>query len=188
MHVLTTLVLPFLTLFVLLWGLRIASLTPTRNVMPQVECYLRPYRRRSRLGIVSHGFDLVIANHGLGSAHNVSVTLEVDEDDFKAHGVVLGWRSTEAPFSIIEPGGSVETFFGWGSQLMEGGSALKPFKAVVKYQWQPFWAKKLRSENRSFSLDVRPFKGLGYTLQKDEVAEVLDRGLKEISTAIKTRH
>ena len=173
-------VLPFITLLVLWLGFRIASRTLVRSVTPQVECFLRPRP-------ASQEFELVVADYGLGSAYNVSLNLEVDEDDFDAHKVLIDWRKTETPFGIIEPGGRITTFFGMGHQLMGNESNLKPFKAVVEYEWQPFWAKRRRKEKQSYGMDVRPFKGLIYTPEKNDVAKTLKSELKKIADAIKNR-
>lgn len=171
-------ILPLLTLLVLWFGLRVASRTLVRSVTPQVECFLRP--RPS-----SQKFELVIANYGLGSAYNVSLNLEVDEDDFDAHSVATNWRTTEVPFGIIEPGGSINTFFGMGHLLLGNEPLLKPFNAVVEYEWQPFWAKRRRKEKRSYNIDVRPFKGIPYLIEKNEIAETLKSELKKIADLIK---
>lgn len=173
-------VLPFITLLVLWLGFRIASRTLVRSVTPQVECFLRPRP-------ASQEFELIVANYGLGSAYNVSLNLEVDEDDFDAHKVLIDWRKTETPFGIIEPGGTISTLFGMGHQLMGNESYLKPFKAVVEDDWQPFWAKRRRKEKQSYDMDVRPFKGLIYTPEKNDVAKTLKSELKKIADAIKDR-
>ena len=173
-------VLPFITLLVLWSGFRIASRTLVRSVTPQVECFLRPRP-------ASQEFELVVANYGLGSAYNVSLNLEVDEDDFDAHKVLIDWRKTETPFGIIEPGGRITTFFGMGHQLIGNESNLKPFRAVVEYEWQPFWAKRRRKEKQSYDMDVGPFKGLIYTPEKNDVAKTLKSELKKIADAIKNR-
>ena len=171
-------ILPLLTLLVLWFGLRVASRTLVRSVTPQVECFLRP-RPSSDI------FELVIANYGLGSAYNVSLNLEVDEDDFDAHRVATNWRTTEVPFGIIEPGGSINIFFGMGNSLLGNESPLKPFNAVVEYEWQPFWAKHRRKEKRSYNMDVRPFKGIPYFIEKNEIAETLKSELKKIADFLK---
>ena len=180
MDVVTRVILPIVTLVVLLLGVRISSRALTRSVTPQVECFLRPRP-------ASQEFEMVIANYGLGSAYNVSLSLVVDEDNFTANNVLLEWRKTEVPFSVIEPGGSVTTFFGMAHRLMGDEQYLKPFKAEIEYQWQPLWAMRRRDEKRSYTLDVRPFKGLLYRSEKDEIAKVLKPGLQKIAEAIKTR-
>ncbi len=172
--------LPIVTLLVLWFGFRIASRSLARSVTPQVECFLRPRP-------ASQEFELALANFGLGSAYNVSLNLEVDEDDFDAHKVLIDWRTTEVPFGIIEPGATITTFFGMGHQLLGGESSLKPFKAVVHYEWQPFWAKRRRKEKRSYNMDVRPFKGLIYTPETNDIAKTLKSGLETVAKAMKPR-
>ena len=169
--------LPLATLVVLLMGFKIAHRTLVRSVTPQVECFLRVRPDSTAL-------ELVIANFGLGSAHKVSVYIDMDEKDFKSHNVILDWRKTEVPFSIIEPGGSICTFFGMAHQMLQDGSCLKPFEVEINYQWQPFWARCPREETRCFKLDVRQFKGLNILHHKDKVAEALEPGLDKIANAI----
>lgn len=177
---LTGFLLPLATLGVLLLGVWIANRTLMRSVTPQVECFLRP-----RPG--SQTFELVLANYGMGSAYNVSLSLEADAADFEAHRVFISISPTELPFSILEPNGSVTTSFGMGHHLLKNEPYLKPFKAEVKYEWQPFWAKNYRKVKRTYNMDVRPFKGLIYSPKKDKVAEELKRGLKIIADALKVR-
>ena len=166
--------LPVATLALLFIGIRIAHRTLARSVTPQVECFLRP-RRASQL------IELAIANHGLGSAYNVDITLEVDEENFQEHGVILEWRKTEAPFNIIEPGGRISTIFGIAHDLLGDEPGLKQFTALVEYQWQPFWSKRRKTEKRIYTLDVRAFSGLTYEPEKNEIAEVLKKELPKIS-------
>ena len=173
-------ILPLFTLLVLWFGLRIASRTLIRSVTPQIECFLRP-RPSSQI------FELVIANYGLGTAYNVSLNLEADEDDFAAHRVSIEWLPTERPFGIIEPSGSITSFFGMGHDLMGKEPYLKPFKAVVEYEWRPFWAKYLRKEKRRYFMDVRPFYRSTYIHEKNEIAKVLESELKKISDVLKIR-
>ena len=171
-------ILPLFTLVVLWFGLRVSYRTLVRSITPQIECFLRP---------CSDGqvFELVVANYGLGCAYNVSIDLEVDEDDFEAHQVVMKWRTTEIPFDIIEPGGSITTLFGMGHLLLGSEPHLKPFHAVIRYQWQPFWTKRPKRVNRRYKLDVRQFTGLAHIIEKNEIAETLKSELKKIADIIK---
>ena len=177
---LTGSILPLATLGVLLLGVWIANRTLMRSVTPHVECFLRPRP-------ASQAFELVLANYGMGSAYNVSLSLEADEADFEAHEVLIGTSPTKLPFSILEPSGSITTFFGMGHRLLKDEDFLKPFKAEVKYEWQPFWARNRRKVKRTYNMDVRPFKGLIYSPKKDKVAEELKKGLKKITDALKAR-
>ena len=43
----------------------------------------------------------------LGSAYHVGFSLDADEEDFTAHHVIMKWRRTDTPFSIVEPGGQI---------------------------------------------------------------------------------
>ncbi len=179
-NLLTGSILPLTTLLVLLLGVWIANRTLMRSVTPQVECFLRPRP-------ASQEFELVLANYGMGSAHNVSLSLEADEADFEANEVFIGTSPTELPFSILEPNGSITTFFGMGHQLLKDEAYLKPFRAEVEYEWQPFWAKSRRKVKRAYNMDVRPFKGLIYSPKKNKVAEELKKGLKNIAEALNAR-
>ena len=178
--ILTSSFFPLATLLVLLLGSWIAYRTLMRSVAPQIECFLRPRP-------ASQEFELVLANYGMGSAYNVSLSLEADEADFEAHEVLIGASPTKLPFSILEPNGSITTFFGMGHQLLKDEAYLKPFKAEVEYEWQPLWPKNRRKVKRTYNMDVRPFKGLIYSPKKDQVAEELKKGLKNIAEALKAR-
>lgn len=174
-------VLPALSILValatLVFTLRWAARTLTRSVTPQIECYLR-VRESSQV------FDLVIANFGLGSAYRVGFQLEVDEEDFDAHNVAMKQRGTDIPFSVVEPSGRITNMFGFGPALLGKDPPLKPFKATVRYEWQPFWSKRRRVEERRYDIDVRPFLGLVPEWKKDEVAETLKAELPKIAKAI----
>ena len=159
------------------WSGRTAYLTLVRSVTPQVHCYLR-VRPSSQV------FDLVIANFGLGSVYSVNLEIQADEEDFEAHHVIMEWRRTEFPFSIIEPGGHVATMFGTGPSLLGTEVPLKPFRATVTYEWQPFWKKRRWFERRQYDLDVRPFGVIIPEWKEDEVAKVLKKELPEIAKAI----
>ena len=166
-------------LLVLVFTLRWSARTLTRSVTPQIECYLR-------LGESKPVFNFVIANFGSGSAYSVSFRLDADEDDFSEHRVFMRQRSTDVPFPIIEPGGRITTFFGAGLHLLGSDPPLKPFKATVTYEWQPFWSKRRRREERHYDMDIRPFSGIVPDWEKDEVAEVLKSGLSKITRAVET--
>ncbi|MDE2717865.1 MAG: hypothetical protein OXI33_12770, partial [Chloroflexota bacterium] len=139
----------FATLVVLVFTLRWSARTLKRSVTPQIECYLR-VRQSSQV------FDFVIANFGLGSAYRVGFRLDVDEKDFDAHSVIMKQRATDIPFSVVEPGGEITDLFGTGPALLGGDPPLKPFAAIVTYEWQPFWSKRRRVEERRYDIDVRP--------------------------------
>ena len=151
----------------------------TRSVTPQIECYLRP-RESSQV------FDMVIANYGLGCAYDVKLELQVDEDDFNEHHVAMkGWRSTEVPFTVIEPGGRVTNLFGMGPSLLGPDKPpLKPFTATVTYEWQPFWSRRRVPSSRQCTVDIRAFQGLVPEWKKDALAEALKEGLAKLTKTI----
>ena len=169
-----------LALAVLLFTLRLATLTLTRSVTPQIECYLRAHQS-------SHVFDFVIANFGLGSAYHVGFSLDADEEDFAAHNVIMKQRRTDTPFSIVEPGGQIINLFGMSPSLLRQDHVLKPFKAIVTYEWQPLGSKQRRIEKRHYNIDVRPFSERRWVQKKDgvaDVAETLKAELPKIAEAI----
>ena len=171
------------TLVVLWFALRLASRTLTRSVIPQIECYLRA--RPS-----SHMLDFVIANFGLGSAYHVGFSLDADEEDFTAHNVIMKRRRTDTPSSIVEPGGQIINLFGMDTSLLGQDPVLKPFTAVVTYEWQPFWSKQRCKETRHYNIDVRPFSKRVWDVKKDDVAniaETLKAELPKIAKAIRER-
>ncbi len=178
---LSRVVLPALSILValatLVFTLRWTGRTLTRSVTPQIECYLR-FRESSQV------FDFVIANFGLGSAYRVGLQLDVDEEDFDAHNVIMKQRATDIPFSVVEPGGRITNMFGTGPALLGKDPPLKPFTAMVTYEWQPFWSKRRRVEERHYDMDVRPFLGLVPEWKKDEVAEALKAELPKIAKAV----
>ena len=174
-------VLPALSILValatLVFTLRWVGRTLTRSVTPQIECYLR-VRQSSQV------FDFVIANFGLGSAYRVGFRIDVDEEDFDAHSVIMKQRATDIPFSVVEPGGQITNMFGTGPALLGENPPLKPFTAIVTYEWHPFWSKQRRVEKRHYDIDVRPFSGLVPEWKKDEVAETLKAELPKIAKAV----
>ena len=180
LNMLSDIFIPLASLLGVAVAVLIAYRALQRSVRPDVECFLRPRP-------ASQEFELVLANYGMGSAYNVSLSLDADAADFEAHEVLIGTSPTKLPFSILEPNGRITTFFGMGYRLLKDEDILKPFKAEVEYECQPFFAKKRRKVKRTYSMDVRPFKGLIYSPEKNEVAEALKPGLKKIAEAIKAR-
>lgn len=182
---LSRVVLPALSILValatLVFTIRWTGRTLTRNVTPQIECYLR-VRESSQV------FDFVVANYGLGSAYRVGFQLNVDEEDFDAHNVAMKQRSTDIPFSVIEPGGQITNMFGFGPSLLGKDPPLKPFTATITYEWQPFWSKIRRVEQRHYDMDIRPFLGLIPEWKKDEIAEAIRAEIPKIASAIGATH
>ena len=74
--------------------------------------------------------------------------------------------------------------FGFGPPLLGKDPPLKPFRAIVTYEWQPFWSRRRRVEQRHYDIDVRPFLGLVPEWKKDEVAEALKAELPKIAKAV----
>ena len=171
-------VLPVLTLLVSLLAVWTATRALAGNVRPQVECYMRV-----RPG--SHVFYLALSNFGRGSAKNVAIELVgVDEQDFAEHGVIPKWRK-KGTFVLLEPQGTVSTMFGFAPRLVGKDAApLKPFAAVVKYEWKPFWTWRKRAEQETFDMDVRAFEGLVLEHSEDEVAKVLKKELPKLTAVV----
>lgn len=175
-QLIVTVVLPLLSILLVFLGVRTARLTLARAVTPQIECYLR-YQPST------HVIEMMISNFGMGSAYEVAVNIQADDQDFAAHGVIMTWRKTIVPFPIIEPGGCIPNVLG-PSPRLAAEPMLKPFVAVVTYQWQPFWARRRSSTTKFFHLDVSPFSHLGSVLEKNAVAEVLKAELAKIHQAL----
>ena len=182
---LSRVVLPALSILValatLVFTVRWTGRTLTRNVTPQIECYLR-VRKSSQV------FDFVVANYGLGSAYHVGFQLNVDEEDFDTHNVAMKQRATDIPFSVIEPGGQITNMFGFGPSLLGKDPPLKPFTATITYEWQPFWSRTRHVEQRNYDMDIRPFLGLIPEWKKDEVADALKAEIPKIARAIGATH
>ena len=152
------------------------------NTRPQVECYLRSRPDKPNV------FELAVANFGRGAAKNLEIELiGVDEEDFSAHSVQLSWRHT-GPFTLLGPGESIASLFGFGPSLAGGDQEpLKPFKVRTSYRWTPFWHWRSNDVIEYYDMDVRPFQGIIPKWPKDEIAEILKKEMPNIIKAIKTR-
>ena len=177
--------LPFLGLLisaaavVLLWS----TLGWTRrsvigNVIPQIECYLRPKPNSSKSVC-----QFVIANVGVGSAENVSYRLEYNKEDFEAHSVWMLKRETDSPFQILVGKSEIAQVFGAFVPLLKE-PPLKPFQVVVEYEWKSFYKREKQHGRRIFTLDAAPFSGLAFSVE-NSAAEVLKKELPKVTEAIK---
>ena len=162
-----------------LWASRQMLEVTTR---PQVECYLRSRPDEPNV------FELAVANFGKGAAKNLEIELVgVDEDDFSTHAVQLSWRH-KGPFTLLGPGESIESLFGFGPSLLGGDKEpLKPFKARASYRWTPFWQWRSEDVVEQHDMDVRPFKGIVPKWPKDEIAEELKKGMSDLVKATRDR-
>ena len=152
------------------------------NTRPQIVCYLRSRPDKPNV------FDLAVANFGKGAAQSLEVELiGVDEADFSAHAVQLSWRY-KGPFTLLGPGDSIDSLFGFGSSLVgDDQEPLKPFKVRSRYLWKPFWYWRSDDVVEYHDMDVRPFQGIVPKWPKNEVAEILKKELPNIHKAITAR-
>ena len=162
-----------------LWATRGLLVAHTR---PQVECYLRSRPDKPNV------FELAVANFGKGAAKNLEIELiGVDEIDFSAHSVQLSWRR-KGPFTLLGPGESIESLFGFGSSLVgEDREPLKPFKVRSSYRWKPFWYWRFDPVVEYHDMDVRPFQGIIPKWPKDEMVELLKKELPKLTKAVEAR-
>lgn len=152
------------------------------NTRPQIACYLRSRPDRPNV------FELAVANFGKGAAKSLEIELiGVDEDDFSNHSVVLSWRH-KGPFTLLGPGESITSLFGFGPGLVGDEQApLKPFKARVSYRWTTFWHWRSDEVVEYHDMDVRPFQGIIPKWPKDELVELLKKELPAMTKAIASR-
>ena len=168
-------VLQVLTLLVSLLAVWTATRALAGNVRPQVECYIRV-----RPG--SHVFYLALSNFGRGSAKNVAIELiGVDEQDFAEHDVIPKWRK-KGTFVLLEPQGTVSTMFGFAPSLVGNDAApLKPFAAVVKYEWKPFWTWRKRAEQRDLRYGCTGVRGVGPRTFRRRSRESAQEGTSKVN-------
>ena len=152
------------------------------NTRPQVECYLRSRPDKPNV------FELAVANFGSGAAKNLEIELmNVDEEDFSAHSVMIAWRR-KGPFTLLGPGDTITSLFGFGPSLVgDGQEPLKPFTIRASYRWKPFWYWRSHDVVEYHDMDVRPFQGIVPKWPKDEIAEVLKKGMPDLVKAIEDR-
>ena len=177
-----TLTVTTLTLIVLALTLWASRQMLEANTRPQIECHLRSRPEKPNV------FELAVTNFGRGAAKNLEIELiGVDEDDFSSHSVVLAWRR-KGPFTLLGPGESVASMFGFGPGLVgEKQEPLKPFKVRASYQWTAFWNWRSDDVVEYHDMDVRPFQGIVPRWPKDELVELLKKELPAITKAIASR-
>ena len=153
------------------------------NTRPQVECYLRSRPDKPNV------FELAVANFGKGAAKNLKIELvDVDEEDFESHRVQLTWRY-RGPFTLLGPGDSIASLFGFGSSLVgDDQGPLKPFRVRVSYRWKTFWYWRPNEIIEDHDMDVRPFQGIIPKWPKNEIAEILKKEMPNLAEAMRARH
>lgn len=169
----------FIALVLTLWAaIRMLDL----HTRPQVECHLRSRPDKPNV------FELVVGNYGQGAAKNLEIELiDVEEEDFDAHSVTLTWRR-KGPFTLLAPGDSIASLFGFGASLVGGDrEPLKPFRVRVSYRWRAFWYWRVYEISDYHDMDVRPFQGIVPKWPKNETAEILKKELSNITKAVEAR-
>ena len=153
------------------------------NTRPVVECYLRSRPDQPNV------FDLAVANFGKGAAKNLEIEfVDVDEEDFEAHSVQLTWRR-KGPFTLLGPGDSIISLFGFGSSLAGGErDPLRPFKVKVSYRWKAFWYWRENETVENHAMDIRPFQGIVPQWPKNEIAEILKKEMPNLVKAMGSRN
>ena len=123
------------------WKLRRA------NTKPRVVAYLEQD---------SHFVNFLnfsLENVGHAAAHNVSICIYADEEDFASHGVQIRKGNGRTPIGTFPKGGKIKTELGSRKKLFKD-SGLKPFEVVIDYE--DIKGKKYRE---CFSLNVLQFSG-----------------------------
>ena len=116
---------------------------------PQILAKLKPMVEAGEF------IQLVLNNSGRGSALNVSVTLEGDEEDFQSKDI--GFRKTGSPINFMSQGECEIYEFGVAHVLFSD-PVLEPFSLVVRYEDSEGQRYKERIE-----MDVRQFDGLEWS-------------------------
>ena len=152
------------------------------RVMPCMECFLYPGIRRSRSGRERFDIFLKIGNYGSGVARNVTITLDIDEQDMKDHDSDMRFRRTAVPIAVIPPGSEMTICcVGSASEMIpkvDTSLPLRPFTASVGYEyWTLFAGTGRRSDDHT--LDVSQFRDFEACRESarmhDSIKNVLDR-------------
>jgi hypothetical protein len=133
---------------------------------PEVVSYLLPH---------PHGngaIQFILANIGKGPAFEVKFDLVYDEDDFKAHNVMLENDKDRMPISVLPQNEEIKSLFGisfelYGQVGKERIDPLKSFKVRIEYT-DSFGRKKKRER----TLDIRQFAGLRGALEKSNARQI----------------
>jgi len=133
---------------------------------PQVVAYLVPHPDGNG------AINMVFANVGLGLAKDVSFHILGDEEEFKAHGVLMKTLKGAAPINVIPSGEKIVALFGIGFELFgntEGKpiEPLRPFKVKMEFN-------DIHGERRSAisDIDIRQFSGLTGLMNKPALREI----------------
>jgi hypothetical protein len=132
---------------------------------PRIVSYLEPHPE-------GHGgVNFVLANIGQGPAFDVRFAFVYDDEDFKAHDVLLKNDEVRTNLTVIPQGQKVAALFGVGYVLFgsdaKGGTILKPFEVQVSYR-----DIEGRSRASSAKIDVRQFAGLPGLANKPPVIAI----------------
>jgi hypothetical protein len=149
---------------------------------PEVVAYLLPHPD-------GHGgVHFVLANVGRGPAFNVTFDLDYDEDDFKAHRVMLLNDPQRSPISVLPQDEKIRALIGISFQLYgkigpNDIGPLMPFKVRIT-----FYNVVGRKINRKRVIDIRQFAGLHGVLEKSnerKISEALEKLEKQMTLIAK---
>ncbi len=133
---------------------------------PQVVAYLVPHPDGNG------AINIVFANIGLGLAKDVVFNILGDEEDFKAHRVLMKALSGAAPINVIPSGEKIVALFGVGFELFGNIGEnpiepLKPFKVRMDFT-------DIEGKRRSTisDIDIRQFSGLTGLMNKPALREI----------------
>ena len=149
---------------------------------PEVVAYLLPHPD-------GHGgIHFVLANVGKGPAVDVTFELEYDEDDFKAHRVMLLNDPQRRPVSVLPQDEKIRALIGVSFELygkidQNNIGPLMPFK--VRTTFRDVFGRKKRRERE---LDIKQFAGLLGILEKSnerKISESLEKIEKQMASIAK---
>lgn len=148
---------------------------------PELVAYLSPHPD-------GHGgIEFVLANVGRGPAFDVTFDLICDEEDFKAHDVLVVNDKDRMPITVIPQDVQQRALFGvsyvlYGSVNGKDIGPLKPFEVRISYS--DIFGRK---QTRKRAIDIRQFAGLRGVLAKSNAykmaqsLESIDKHLGTIS-------
>lgn len=150
---------------------------------PELVAYLSPHPD-------GHGgIEFVLANVGRGPAFDVTFDLICDDEDFKAHDVMVVNDPERMPITVIPQDVQQRALFGisyvlYGNANGKDIGPLKPFKVRISYS--DIFGRKQPPRERT--IDIRQFAGLPGVLAKSnayKMAQSLESIEKHLGTISK---
>jgi hypothetical protein len=133
---------------------------------PQVVAYLVPHPDGNG------AINIVFANIGLGLAKDVVFNIVGDEEDFKAHKILLKTLRGAAPINVIPSGEKIVALFGVGFELFGnlGENPIEPLKPfTVKMEFSDINGKRRSTLS---DIDIRQFSGLTGLMNRPALREI----------------